>query len=150
VIRLHPLTREAAAAIVSGDLSGVAAAPGWPHADTFDALRPLAESGGEGTFLVVEEEHGRVVGDCGWFGPPGADGEVEIGYGLAPAFRGRGYGTAAVRALLAWVCDQPGVARVAARVDAGNEPSHRLLARLGFVPDGTDGPQARYIRTNGT
>lgn len=150
MIRLVPLPQPLARAIVDGDLSGIDAAPGWPHADTFDALRPVAMSGGEGTFLVVEEETARVVGDCGWFGPPREDGEAEIGYGLAAPSRGKGYGTAAVEALLRWVEAQPGVRLVTARVDVGNEPSHRLLARLGFVRDGLDGDQVRWIRTNGT
>jgi RimJ/RimL family protein N-acetyltransferase len=61
------------------------------------------------------------------------DGGVEIGYGLAPSARGRGLGTEAVGVLVAWAEQQPGVRRVAARVQVGNEPSRRLLRRLGFV-----------------
>lgn len=125
------------------------AAPGWPHADTYDALRPYAEHGspGEpGPFLVVESGTGRVVGECGWYGPPGDDGTVEIGYGLAAPSRGQGYGTEAVRQLLAWVAAQPGVRRVTASAEPGNEPSHRLLSRLGFVTSGTDGRLVRYTR----
>jgi len=74
---------------------------------------------------------GEVVGDCGWFGPPDASGEVEIGYGLAPSVRGRGLGTDTVRALLEWVRAQ-GATRVRAEVLPGNEASLRLLHRLGF------------------
>jgi RimJ/RimL family protein N-acetyltransferase len=150
VVRLVPVSQDLARAVFSGDLSVVDAVPGWPHADTFDALRPVAISGGEGTFLVVEEESGRVVGECGWFGPPDDAGEAEIGYGLAAPSRGRGHGTAAVAALLDWVERQPGVRRVTARVDVGNEPSHRLLARHGFERDGTDGDQVRWVRDNRT
>lgn len=145
-LTLVPVTPALARAILAGDLSAVTAARGWPHADTMDALRPVAESGGaEGTFLVVLD--GTVVGDCGWFGPPGADGEVEIGYGLAAPVRGRGLGTAAVRLLLEWVRAQPGVRRVVARTDHGNAASRRLLERLGFTLDSLDGTEVRYVLT---
>ena len=116
---------------------------GWPHADSADALRGLADHGtGEGCFLVVRrEQDGRevVVGDCGWCGPPGGDGVVEIGYGLAPPARRQGLGTEAVQLLLHWVREQPGVREVTAEVLVGNEPSLRLLARVGLSVVGRTG-----------
>jgi ribosomal-protein-alanine N-acetyltransferase len=126
----------------------VAAVPGWPHADTADALRPHAEHGdggdAHGTFLV--EVDGLVVGDCGWFGPPDDSGVAEIGYGLAPSVRARGLGTEAVALLCDWVEQQPGVRRVAAEALVGNEPSRRLLARLGFAEEPAQPPYVRYVR----
>lgn len=104
----------------------------WPHLDTPDALRPLAEHpehGGKGSFLIRAD--GVVIGDCGWFGPP-SNGEVEIGYGLAPSARGRGSGSEAVRRLVDWVTEQ-GALVVRAEVLPGNEASVRLLLRLGFA-----------------
>jgi RimJ/RimL family protein N-acetyltransferase len=77
---------------------------------------------------------GVVVGDCGWFGPPDEDGEVEIGYGLARSVRGRGLGTEAVALLLDWLATK-GAKRVRAEVRPGNAASFALLARLGFVID---------------
>lgn len=133
MIELVPVTPAVARAVVDGaDLGDLPRVADWPHADTADALRPLAEhpdDTGPGTFLVLHQ--GLVVGDCGWFGPPDDAGEVEIGYGLAPSARGQGLGTAAVQALLAWVREQ-GARHVRAEVLPGNEPSLRLLARLGF------------------
>ncbi len=133
MIELLPCTVAVARAVLEGtDLGEIRHAPDWPHPDTADALRPLAEHPehtGPGTFLVLLE--GVVVGDCGWFGPPGDDGEVEIGYGLARSVRGQGVGTAAVRALLEWVRKQ-GASSVRAEVLPGNEASLRLLHRLGF------------------
>ena len=137
MIRLQPVTPELARAVLEGaDLGDLRHAFDWPHADTFDALRPLAEHPdhtGPGTFLVVRDDVG--VGDCGWFGPPDEGGEVEIGYGLAPSVRGQGLGTEAVGALLDWVRAR-GATRVRAEVLPGNEASLRLLARLGFEPTG--------------
>ena len=145
-LALVPVTSALARAILSGDLSGVTAARGWPHADTLDALRPVAGTeGAEGTFLVVLD--GTVVGECGWFGPPGPDGEVEIGYGLAAPSRGRGLGTAAVRLLLDWLGEQPDVRRVVARTEATNAASRALLTRLGFAVDAADGAEVRYALT---
>jgi RimJ/RimL family protein N-acetyltransferase len=135
VIELVPVTLEVARAAVAGDAVPVPHAPDWPHEDTADALRPLAEHPehtGEGTFLVLAD--GVVVGDCGWFGPP-QDGVVDIGYGLARSARGRGIGGAAVTLLLAWVTDE-GARQVRAEVRPDNGPSLRLLARLGFVDAG--------------
>jgi RimJ/RimL family protein N-acetyltransferase len=133
VIELVPVDRELARAVVEGtDLGALPRVADWPHADTVDALRPLAEhpdDTGPGTFLVLHD--GLVVGDCGWFGPPDETGEVEIGYGLAPSARGKGLGAATVSALLVWVREQ-GATGVRAEVLPGNEPSLRLLARLGF------------------
>lgn len=133
MIRLVPVTAELARAVTAHEgLGDLRHAPDWPHADTYDALRPLAEHArhvGPGTFLVAVD--GVVVGDCGWFGPPDGSGEVEIGYGLAPSARGQGLGSAAVRLLLGWVAEQ-GATRVRAEVLPGNEASRRLLAGLGF------------------
>jgi RimJ/RimL family protein N-acetyltransferase len=132
VISLEPVTAELAVSVVHGGHLDLPHAPDWPHADTADALRPLADhpdSHAGGTFLVLES--GVVVGDCGWFGPPDDEGVVEIGYGLAPSARGRGVGHQAVRLLVLWVGAQ-GATRVRAEARPGNEPSLRLLARLGF------------------
>lgn len=126
---------------------GLRAAAGWPHADTADALRPLAEHGNDGDdggWLVVVD--GAVVGDCGWRGGPDAAGDVELGYGLAVPSRGQGLGLEAVALLVAWVEQQPGVRRVVARVLAGNEASRRLLRRLGFVEAPDDPPWVLLVR----
>ena len=136
MIRLRQVTLDEARAVVEHAPLAFAHAPDWPHDDTFDALRPLAEHGGPddvGTFLV--ELNGVVVGDCGWFGPPDGAGEVEIGYGLAPSARGRRIGTEAVVLLRDWVVAQ-GASAVRAEVLPGNEPSLRLLVRLGFADTG--------------
>jgi RimJ/RimL family protein N-acetyltransferase len=151
-LTLVPVPFDVAVDVAAGrvpDLAphGLTAAPGWPHADTPDALRPLAEHGAPGdggTWLVVHE--GAVVGDCGWFGPPDDEGAVEIGYGLAASARRQGLGTEAVAVLAAWAEQQPGVRLVSAEVLVGNEASLRLLARLGFTEMGSHPPYLRLVR----
>lgn len=153
-LHLHPVPHAVAVAVTTGAdlqeaLGELRPAPGWPHDDSADALRPHAEHGGpgpaHGTFLIALA--GEVIGECGWIGGPDADGYAEIGYGLATSARGRGLGTQAVTLLCAWVERQPGVRRIVAAALPGNEPSRRLLRGLGFdeVPDGPP-PHVRYER----
>jgi RimJ/RimL family protein N-acetyltransferase len=149
VIELVPCTVDVARAVLAGDDPGIPHALDWPHADTADALRPLAEHPaytGPGTFLVVRD--GVVVGDVGWFGPPDDQGEVEIGYGLAPSARGQGIGTQAVGMLLAWVAER-GAVRVRAEVEPGNAASFRLLERLGFTLVGERAGHVVLVRDAG-
>jgi RimJ/RimL family protein N-acetyltransferase len=134
---LVPVAPETAAAIVAGDLTGIAAGTGWPHADTVDGLRM-----GGGWLVTLD---GVVIGDCGTHGDRSDDGEVEIGYGLAEPYRGRGYGTELVTALSDWLLAQPGVERVVARdVEAANTPSRRALERAGFSLEQVDAERASY------
>ena len=154
---LLPVPHALATAVLTGDLHevaaallplGVSAGPGWPHADTADALRPCAEYGtadqDSGVWLVVVD--GLVVGDLGWLGGPAADGGCELGYGLAAPSREQGLGTEAVGVLAAWVERQPGVRRLTAEVLQGNEASCRLLTRLGFRAEPAVAPYLLFSR----
>lgn len=153
-VALVPVSHPVAVAALAGtDLAaplralGLRAAAGWPHADTADALRPLAEhgaAGDDGGWLVTVA--GEVVGDCGWRGGPDVTGDVEIGYGLAAPHRGHGLGTQAVGLLAAWAQWQPGVRQVVARVQVGNVSSRRLLHRLGFAEQPVDNAWVRCVR----
>lgn len=58
--------------------------------------------------------------------------EVELGWVLNPAYARRGYATEAVRALMQAAFDQLGAHRVIAACFAANEPSWRLMERLGM------------------
>jgi len=60
-------------------------------------------------------------------------GLVEIGYWLGEQHSGRGYMTAAVRALTAWAYGLPKVQRVFARVLDGNDKSAAVLLRAGYT-----------------
>ena len=131
-------TREAVLALLSGEDCGLLLAEGYPHADTLDGLRLGVEHGDpdwsqQGGWFVTLKEDGRVIGDCGTHGGVDDEGRVEIGYGLAAPWRGRGYGTEAVTALVDWSAGRPGVRVVEASVEVGNETSRRLLSRLGFT-----------------
>lgn len=59
--------------------------------------------------------------------------QAEIGYDLDPEWWGQGLMSEALRAILAFGFERMGLARVEAYVMTDNEPSCRLLERLGFV-----------------
>lgn len=156
-VTLEPASYDVAVAVVTFQdvhaplaALGLRPARGWPHADSPDALRPLAEHGAPGSdggWLVCRD--GEVVGDCGWCGGPDADGDVELGYGLAGPARGQGVGTETVAVLSAWAERQSGVRRLVAQVQVGNDASRRLLARLGFVEEPAAPPWVRCVRPVG-
>src|SRR2546423_334815 len=54
-----------------------------------------------GTFLFVLDDPRTLVGLGGYKGGPSNEGMVELGYAIAPAFRGRGLATAAVQRMVA-------------------------------------------------
>jgi RimJ/RimL family protein N-acetyltransferase len=130
---LAPLDLVGRDALRRGDLGDYTAAPGWPHDDTEPGMSFL-DSGGL-VFLIVDDD-GRIVGECGTKTPPGPDGVVEIGYGLAAPSRSRGLGTEAVAALLSWLAECGDVAVVEAEVQVGNVASWRVLERIGFAESG--------------
>lgn len=141
---LEPLSVDGARAIVAGDLSAVRPGTSWPHADTADGLR-IALSGGHAPGWLVTLD-GVVIGDCGTHGDPDGSGEVELGFGLAAPYRGRGYGSEMATALSDWLLAQPGVSRVLGRAAVANAPSRRALQRAGFVLESAGALYAVYSR----
>ncbi|QJW36756.1 GNAT family N-acetyltransferase [Cellulosimicrobium protaetiae] len=97
------------------------------------------------TTLVVERD-GDVVGDLylavrdGWAQQDVVDrprpDEAEIGWAFAPSHQGHGYATEAVRALLRVCFEDLGLRRVVANAFADNEPSWRLMERVGMRREG--------------
>jgi [ribosomal protein S5]-alanine N-acetyltransferase len=58
---------------------------------------------------------------------------AEIGYGIVPSRRGRGYATEAVTTLIAAAWHQPSLWAVIADTDHDNIGSQRVLGKAGFV-----------------
>lgn len=84
-------------------------------------------------WLLIRKSDRCAVGSADFKKPPDGRGEVELGYGLSPAFEHGGYMTEAVRAMTAWALAQPGVAAVTAETERYNLPSQRVLSRCGFT-----------------
>ena len=83
-------------------------------------------------FAIVNRTDGKVVGSCGYKGPPGPDGVVEIAYGVEPAFQGRGYATEAARVLTDYAFRSGAVCVVRAHTRPHNNASTRVLTKCGF------------------
>jgi RimJ/RimL family protein N-acetyltransferase len=76
--------------------------------------------------------NGLIIGSGGFVGRP-KKGVVEIGYEIAPGFRGRRLGLGAASALAEQAFDSGEVESVIAHTLAAEGPSTMVLARLGFV-----------------
>ena len=81
--------------------------------------------------IVMSQLYG--AGLAGFKGIPDSQGEVEIGYGIAPSFQGEGYTTEAVQALITWAFQAPECRSVVApHTKRSNVASNRVLAKLGM------------------
>jgi [ribosomal protein S5]-alanine N-acetyltransferase len=130
---------------VFGDLIGSPAPDGWPEFPeavgfTLDHLRTAPEPDREWSMqFFVDADTGRLLGSGGFAAPP-KDRTVEIGYEVAPEFRGQGFGAAAARALVERAVASGQVDHVVAHTLPGPNPSTGVLVSLGFehVADQTD------------
>ena len=64
------------------------------------------------------------------------DDRVEMIYGIAPRWRGRGFASRAARLGARWALDLPGVAAVELRIGQGAGASRRVARNAGFRPAG--------------
>jgi len=105
--------------------------------ERMDAWRQFAsylghwEIRGFGFFSVIEKETGRWVGRVGPWRPEGWPG-LEVGWGIAPDARGRGYAPEAAEAAVAWALEAfPELDRVISLIDPENAPSRAVAAKIG-------------------
>jgi [ribosomal protein S5]-alanine N-acetyltransferase len=107
--------------------------PEFPEAFEFTAerLREHPEQRDWWMHFFLDSETGALVGSGGFVGPP-VDGTVEIGYEIAPPFRGRGYATVAAAELRDKAMASGEVDTVVAHTLAAEGPSTGVLTRLGF------------------
>jgi [ribosomal protein S5]-alanine N-acetyltransferase len=110
---------------------------GWPEFPeaigfTLEHLRSASEAERLWTMqFFVDPSNGRLLGSGGFAAPPVAR-SVEIGYEIAPEFRGRGIGVAAARALVERAVASGEVDHVIAHTLPGPNPSTGVLVSLGF------------------
>jgi [ribosomal protein S5]-alanine N-acetyltransferase len=117
-----------AVSIRPATVEDLAELPGERFEHAISMLRQHPEQADWWLHLFHDDE--RLVGFGGFAGPP-EDGVVEIGYEIGPEFRGRGYATAAARALVAKAA-AAGVDTVIAFTRAEENPSTGVLRRVGF------------------
>jgi RimJ/RimL family protein N-acetyltransferase len=97
---------------------------------------------GMGMWCVARTRDGRIVGQCGLQRMEGTL-EVELGFLLAPDFRGSGYATEAARAAVAHGFDELGLERIVAVTRPGNRRSIAVLESLGMVLEKQVGAKER-------
>ena len=143
-LRLIPARRDHYTAMREGDEAlgralGLTVAEGWvgleDHRDVIiNADSFLDEHPGAADwwmYLFVLEADAALIGVGGFKGEP-ADGVVEFGYALAPAYRGRGLALEAARALRDHALTRADVHTVQAHTLPEENASTRILRGLGL------------------
>ncbi len=133
------------------ELIGSPIPDGWPEFPeaigfTLEHLQNASEADRSWSMqFFVDHANGRLVGSGGFAAPP-VGRTVEIGYEVAPEFRGHGFGTAAARALVGRAVASAEVDHVIAHTLPGPNPSTGVLLSLGFehVEDQED-PEAGVV-----
>lgn len=99
-----------------------------------EGIRAAYDTGvpGQGYWAVERRDGGELVGATLCRALPGGDGEVEIGWTLAPWHQGKGYATEAGAGTARYAFDVLGLTEVYAIVDAANAPSIRVAQRIGM------------------
>jgi RimJ/RimL family protein N-acetyltransferase len=138
---LHPITPAEARRIVSQTPgTGDVWADGFPRTDDLDGLGMLLRADGDateappyGSMLITERASRNAIGTIGFYGPPDEEGQVTIGYGLVEQYRGRGLGTEALEAVVAYCRTRPEVKAILADTEVTNKVSQRVLEKSGFI-----------------
>ncbi|GAA1336967.1 GNAT family N-acetyltransferase [Arthrobacter roseus] len=118
----------------------------FPQPGDIDAARVVPmdmEFPRYGAYLAVERATGQVVGTAGFQGPV-MDGELEIGYGIVPSVRKRGYATECLGLLVRFATAEPDVEFLTAHTEEPNIASQNVLLNGGFMPVETDGPSLTF------
>lgn len=143
-LRLIPCTEQVARAATSRRrqaeaLLALRVHADWPGPDVRSYLPHYARQLsvdpsrlGWGIWLIVQRAERMVIGDVGFKGKPDSTGTVDLGYGLVPAYRRRGYGYEAAATLRDWAFTQPNVRRMTADCLPDNIGSARILQKLGM------------------
>lgn len=133
--------------MTDGDVAKIFAYRSQPQVAEWIASRPtdvesLAERFGDGAVVIIVEHEGQLIGDLmvrpreAYAQAEVADGaagaEVELGWTFDPAHHGHGFATEAIRAVIGICFDDLKVRRVVAACFTGNEPSWRLMERIGM------------------
>lgn len=88
------------------------------------------------TGVLWDDEAGVVVGKAGFHAAPDADGVVEVGYAVDPAYRRRGHARSAFETLMERARAHPEVRTLRVTVSPDNAPSLALVAQYPFAEVG--------------
>lgn len=146
---LIPFTRSICEGLLRDDLTsltalGIKPAQGWPDEDMLDTLPRImnklnlvpSPSGFE-SWMIIEKQNHTIIGDTGFKGLPDSNGAADVGYGIIESARRNGYATEAVKGLINWAFQQPGLLVITASCDPLNIGSQQVLSAIGFSFKGT-------------
>lgn len=111
-------------------LDGAVVSEAWIHEEIAASERRFADSG-TGLWSVRITEEDSIAGFVGFrpfFEPP----QLQLLYGLAPGFTGRGLATEVAARVCVHAFEVLQLSRIAAAVDTPNHASIRVLRRLGM------------------
>ncbi len=93
---------------------------------------------GSGVHLIIlERSSGELVGSISLFRADWEARSSEVGYGVRPDRRGRGYASEAVAALARWALADGGMQRIQLCAVTANLASLRVAEKAGFRREGT-------------
>ena len=102
---------------------------------TLDQLGDGSDGGPYGFYYLIRHRpgaRGMLIGVGGFKGPPNANGEVELGYGVLSDFQRQGYATEAVQGWLALAFADPAIEIVVGQTLASLTASIGVLEKAGF------------------
>lgn len=112
--------------------------PGAPSQKS--GVKPWLDTGvhelqrsGQGVHLAMTDADGRIVGAISLFKTSWNAGTTEVGYGVHPLYRGRGFAPEAVRALTAYVFERTDLRRIDLTANLDNAASLRVAEKAGFT-----------------
>jgi RimJ/RimL family protein N-acetyltransferase len=148
-VRIVHLSPEALAALADADLETATALTGLPltpYTVSDERVGVWRRRAGQVldtpadqpwvTGMLVDDDTGAVVGGAGFHAAPDADGMVEVGYGIDPEFRRRGYARAALLLMIERARSDPSARVFRVTVSPDNTASLGLVAQLPFVEVG--------------
>jgi ribosomal-protein-alanine N-acetyltransferase len=148
-VRIVRLSPDAIAALSEGDLataealSPVSLSPWMVSGSSVRTWQYRARQAVESpedlpwiTGVLWDDEAQVAVGQSGFHGAPDADGMVEVGYGVDPAYRRRGYARAALELAIELARSEPSVHTLRATISPDNEASLALIRQYPFVENG--------------
>jgi RimJ/RimL family protein N-acetyltransferase len=113
---------------------------------SYEYLKAHPSALGWWTYLFIHKADRTLIGLGGFKGKADADGMVEIGYSIAPAYRRRGLASEAARAMIEYALSHTHVTRVDAHTLPEKNPSTKVLQKVGmkFMGEVHD-PEDGYI-----
>ena len=154
---LRRVTPGEARSLLAGEPpDGLAFAAGYPSRFTLEVMDLLAgaRAGEADQFtphFMIRRDGGEVIGELGWSFPQDEPALARIGYSIVEQAWNRGYGTEAVRGLIAHLLEDPDVEAVVADTMLDNIGSRRVMEKAGMTEAGTrlsveDGETVELVR----